>query len=184
MSDETLWLDAIVPGAAMARLTAQAGAAAAAGAQALSLGGSPMVTQSIAELVGSSLHLDLLALFAEGWASAAKIRDYRDAKKHPAGTLAVLKLGAHSIKREVKPVIVIDLGGAHRFPVDVAIEIKGSFRGIELSIQDSEITAVGSGTCDIGVEPKLAGVAVCEPIILKSWKLPGRRVFKTPIKIP
>ncbi|MEI9928274.1 MAG: hypothetical protein WDN44_11995 [Sphingomonas sp.] len=145
---------------------------------------SPMVTQSMAETVAKSLHLDLLEVLAEGWALAVEIRAYRDRKKHPPGTTAILRVGENGVKREIKPVIVIDFGGQHRFPVDVAVVVEARFRGIELSITDACITAVGSGECDVTLRPTLAGTGLCQPIVLKSWKLPGRRVFRKPVAIP
>lgn len=183
MTATSLWLDELLPAEALRQLGGAIGACAGTAARGLPMTASPMVAGAIQDLVASALHLDVLALLAQGWGLAAEIRGYRDTSKHPKGSVGVVKLGAHSIQRDVKPVIVLDFGGSHRFPVDVAIRLEAAFRGVELSIQDACITAVGCGSCDLSVQPRIAGNALCDARRLEAWRLPGRHTFAPPIAI-
>lgn len=81
------------------------------------------------------------------------------------------------------PVIVPDLGTEHRFPIDAALTIEGTFRGIELSIRDAAIIGVASGKCDVSVQLKLSGYPVGNPTIAKELPLPGDHRFEPALAI-
>ncbi len=183
MTEETLFLDTVLGPDAATDIGSAIAATANLGARGLDIASSALVKQAIDTTVAAALHVDLIALLAEGWVLARDIADYGDPEKHPEGTTAVLKLGEHSVERDIKPVITIDLGTTHRFPVDLVIGVTGTFRGIEIAIRDAAILSVGSGTCDIAVGLTLAGKDLWTRT-LADWRLPGVHVFTRPIAIP
>jgi hypothetical protein len=178
------WLDSYIEIGVLDQLKAKIAEAATLGGQAMAVGPTAIVDQAIDDTVQSALHLDLLALLAEGWTGASEIRAYRSTKAPPAGKAAVVRLGKHSVHRDVRPTIVVHFGVARRFPVDISVSVTGTFEGIELSIADGAITAVGTGTCQLSLQPKAGGANLGKPIVVHDWKLPGRYTFARPIAIP
>ena len=177
----TPWLDAYLDPGILTGWRAQMTDAVSAGRRALAIGPGALIDAAIDDVVRSALHLDVLALLAEGWATASEIREL--GKKTPPGQTAILRLAPHSITREIQPVIIVHFGADHKIPVNVAIEIAGSFLGIELSVENQAITAVGTGHCELSVQPKFAGQHVGQPKIIRDWTLPGRYAFQTPIAV-
>lgn len=183
MTEETLFLDAVLGPEAATDIGSAIAATASLSARGLKIVPSAVVKQAIDATIASALHVDLIALLAEGWVLSGDIKAFGDPRAHPAGTTAVLTLGKHAIERDIKPVITIDLGGSHRFPVDLTIAVAGTFHGVEISIRDAAIVSVGSGTCDLAVSLMLAEKEVWTKT-LADWRLPGVHVFEKAIAIP
>ncbi|MBV8978662.1 MAG: hypothetical protein JO261_08535 [Alphaproteobacteria bacterium] len=171
--NDSLWLDSVLGPESSDALAAQL---AKAGAKDNSLSAMSLFEGAVANAVKSCLHVDLLALLAEGWRTAQEIHA---AKTAPGVT--VLKLANHQIKREIKPVLKID--GIDK-PLEASVVVAGHFKGIELSIANGAIVSVGSGHCDITLEFDLAGEALQDPTTLKDWQLPGEHRFDPPLPIP
>ncbi len=142
-----------------------------------------LVRGALAKAVTSSLHLDVFATLVEGWRTANEIRAHRVPDPDHPGAVAVVKLGKHSITRELRPVVTIGLGAGLRHPLDVAVALTGTFQGIELSIADGCIQAIGAGTCELSIAFTLGGETLDGPPP-KSWKLPGAHRFVPPLPIP
>jgi hypothetical protein len=169
MTNDTLWLDRVLGPDGMEKLGRRI---AEAGAE----GESQLFRGAVASEVKSCLHVDVLAFLADGWRTAGEIRDAaRD------GGTTVLKLGAHSVSREMKPVLTIS---GLRKPLDIAVVFTGTFEGVELSVADGALAGLGSGTCDLEIAFELAGRPLQDPITLKQWKMPGEYRFDPPLPIP
>ena len=146
--------------------------------------GNAALSGAIVKAVTGAMHFEPLAVLAEGWRTARAIHAYRDPAKYPPDTTAILKLGKHSIERDIKPEITIKLGADQHFPLDLAMTLSGVFEGIELFIRNGKILAVGSGTCHLALSFKVAGHGVTERKTLATLKLPGAYEFVQPLAIP
>jgi len=143
----------------------------------------PLLHGAVAQAVQSTLDLDVLAFLADAWSTASQIHDLKSVDPANPGAVAIVKLGKHSITRELKPVIHVRLGAETHVPLDIAVALIGSFQGIELSVGGGKILGVGSGSCDLSVDFRLAGQSLGTPRALKSWKLPGEHRFNPPVAI-
>jgi dihydroxyacetone kinase DhaKLM complex PTS-EIIA-like component DhaM len=137
----------------------------------------PILRGAIIRAVMACLHFDPLALLADGWCTARDIRACRNADKP-----VVLKLGAHSIERDMHPAVTVDLGSEKSFALDVGLSLAGNFKGVELTISDSKLVSVGSGTCSLSLQIKVAGRTVVNQD-LKTLELPGEYRFAQPLAL-
>ena len=176
MTKDSLWLDAMLGPEGSDTLAKQLARVGAKDKSLAAMSALSLFQGAVAEAVKSCLHVDLLALLAEGWRTAQEIRAAKT-----ADGVTVLKLGSHQIKREIKPVLKIN--GMDK-PLDASVVVAGEFEGVELSIADGAIVSVGSGHCDVTLEFDLGGEALQDPMTLKDWKLPGEHRFDPPLPIP
>lgn len=183
MTEDSLFLDTVLGRDAAVDIGSAITATAALGVRGLKIVPSALVKQAIDATVASALHVDLIALLAEGWVLAGDIKAYGDRTVHPRGSTSILKLGKHDIERDIKPVVTIDLGGSHRFPVDLTIAVTGTFEGVEIAIRDAAIVSVGSGRCSVTVTLRVAHETIWTES-LADWRLPGLHMFEKPIAIP
>lgn len=182
---DTLFLDDMLDADTLASIRQQVTAAVSLDGKLKALTDTmPMLDGAITRAATSCLHIDPLALLADGWATAKAIRAYRDPQANPPGTTSILKLAKHSIERDIKPAITIKLGALQRFPLSLALTVAGVFQGIELAISNGKIVSVGCGTCHLAFHIKLADKAVMAPKTLKEIKLPGEYRFVQPLAIP
>ncbi len=137
----------------------------------------PILRGAIVRAVMACLHFDPLALLAEGWCTARDIRAYRNADK-----AVVLKLGAHSIERDMHPAVTVDLGSEKSFALDIGLSLAGNFKGVELTISESRLVSVGSGTCSLSLQIKVAGRTLVSKD-LKTLDLPGEYRFAQPLAL-
>lgn len=141
--------------------------------------GLPLLRDLVARAVSACLHVDPLAVLADAWCTADDIREYRTAiggKDKPV----VLKLGGHSIERDIRPTVVID---AKRFALGMAVTLGCAFEGVELSILKGHLVSVGSGTCSLSLRLKAGEQAATPWKTLKSLQLPAEYRFAQPLKI-
>ncbi len=141
----------------------------------------PILRGAIIRAVMACLHFDPLVLLAEGWSTARDIRACRNADK-ATGKPVVLKLGAHSLSRDMHPAITVNLGSEKSFALDVALSLTGMFEGVELTISESKLIAVGSGTCSLSLQIKVAKRTVVSRE-LKTLELPGEYRFAQPLAL-
>jgi len=139
----------------------------------------PILRGAIIRAVMRCLHFDPLALLAEGWCSARDIRACRNADK-ATGKPVVLKLGRHSIERDMHPTVTIDLGSEKSFDLNVGLSVAGYFEGIELTINNARLIAVGAGTCSLTLQIKVAKRTIVSRE-LKTLELPGEYRFAQPL---
>ena len=139
----------------------------------------PILRAAIVRAVMKCLHVDPLAVLADGWCAARDIRACRNADK-ATGKPVVLKLGLHSISRDMRPAIIINLGSEKRFTLGLTLGLAGIFEGVELTISESKLVSVGSGTCNLSLQIKVAGRTVISRT-LKTLALPGEYRFAEPI---
>jgi|GEM_PF-1192087 len=137
----------------------------------------PILRGAINRAVMACLHFDPLVLLADGWCAA---RDIRASRK--AGQPVVLKLGAHGLSRDMRPAVTIDLGSEKSFALNVALSLTGYFEGVELTISDSKLLSVGSGTCRLSLQIKVADRTVTGKD-LKMLHLPGEYRFVQPLDL-
>ncbi len=135
----------------------------------------PILRGAIIRAVMACLHFDPLVLLAEGWCTARDIRACRNADK-VTGKPVVLKLGKHSIERDMYPAVTVDLGSEKSFDLNVGLNVAGTFEGIELTISDAKLVSVGSGICGLSLQIKVAGRTVVSKD-LKTLELPGEYRF-------
>jgi len=135
-----------------------------------------MFAGAVATAIQAALHIDLIALFSEGWSTAQGVRN---AKR--ADGLSILKLGKHSVTRTLKPVITLS---GMRQPLDMAIVLTGAFEGVALSVGREGIVSLGSGKCNVSVGLMLMGQQAGDPMTLQTWELPGERRFDPPLPLP
>jgi hypothetical protein len=145
-------------------------------------GAGPLLDGAIAQAMKSALDFNVLAFLADGWSTAKQIHELAHTGK--PGSVAIVKLGKHSITREMKPVVHVRLGVETNVPIDLSIQLTGTFDGIELSVGNGGILAVGSGTCGLALDLKLAGQPLGNTRKLATWKLPGEHRFAPPIAVP
>lgn len=143
--------------------------------------GTPILRGAIIRAVMACLHFDPLALLADGWCTARDIRACRNADKE-TGKPVVLKLGAHSIERDMQPAVTVDLGSEKNFALDIGLSLAGNFKGVELTISGSKLVSVGSGTCSLSLQIKVAGRTVVSQD-LKTLDLPGEHRFAQPLAL-
>lgn len=140
----------------------------------------PILRGAIIRAVMACLHFDPLVLLADGWCTARDIRACRNADK--TGKPVVLKLGAHSIERDMHPAVTIDLGSKKSFALDIGLSLAGHFKGVELTIRETNLVSVGSGTCTLTLQIKVAGRTVVSKD-LKALDLPGEYRFAQPLAL-
>ena len=180
-----IYLDDLLHDDDLAALKKQVAAAIAGDSQLKAMAdATPTLGGVVGEKLVSSLHLDPVAVLADGWCTAKAIHGWRDPEKTPPGKPQVLKLGKHSIARDIRPTITVKLGAEHSFPLNLAVTLSGIFEGVELTIAGGKIRSVGCGTCQLAIGFKVGGRPVTEPKTLTSFKLPGEYVFAQPLAIP
>jgi len=144
----------------------------------------PLLHGAVEQAVTLALDMDVLAFLADAWSTAKAIHDLKAQDPTKPDAVSIVKLGKHSITRELKPVVHVQLGAETRVPLNIAMALIGTFQGIELSVGAGGILAVGSGTCDLSVDFRLSGESLGNPTTLKTWKLPGEHRFTPPIAVP
>ncbi|MGZ3306605.1 MAG: hypothetical protein ACXU8U_12160, partial [Asticcacaulis sp.] len=144
--------------------------------------GSSLLRHAITRAISASLHVDPLQTLADGWSTAQDIRAFKDAA-NPTGKPVVLRLGAHSIERDLKPALTIDLGAQKRFNLDIALALSGSFNGVEISILQGKLISVGTGTCAFSLCVKALGQQATQWKTLKSIVLPAEYRFLQPLSL-
>ena len=142
----------------------------------------PLLKGAVEQAVGAALDMDVLAFLADAWTTAREIHALKKPDRPDA--VSIVKLGKHSITRELKPVVHVRIGAETDVPLDIALALIGAFEGIELSVGGGAILAVGSGACNLSLEFRLAEETVGEPVKLGAWKLPGEHRFTPPVAIP
>ena len=181
MSGE-LWLDDMVDAGTYAEIAQRTSDTAGRDVRLRKLmAGTSLLRHAVERAVAAAMHVDPLQLLADGWATADDIRAFKAAGE--PGQPVVLKLGAHSIERDLKPGITVDLGARRRFDLDMALTLSGAFEGIEISIVQGKLVSIGAGTCSLSVCIKVAGEAVTPDKTLKSLHLPAQYVFLQPVQI-
>jgi hypothetical protein len=179
---EALWLDDLIDPVTRGDLEKQVVAAAEKdkGLRSLILA-TPILRGAILRAVTARLHVDPLALLADGWCTAKDIRAViRDARK--SDKPIVLKLAPHSIERDIRPTITVDIGKSHSFELDVGLGLAGHFEGLELTVIDEKLVSVGSGTCRLSLQTSVAGHTVMSREI-KTIALPGEYRFAQPLAL-
>jgi len=176
---EALWLDDLIDPVTRGDLEKQVALAAEKdrGLRSLMLA-TPILKGAILRAVTACLHVDPLALLADGWCTAKDIRiAAREVRK--SDKPLVLKLASHSIERDIRPAIKVNIGKEHSFDLDVGLGLAGHFDGLELTIADSKLVSVGSGTCKLVLQTSVAGHTVMSRD-LKTITLPGEYLFAQP----
>lgn len=181
MSGE-LWLDDMVDATTYAEIAQRTSEAADrdAGLRRL-MAATSLLRHAVERAVAAALRVDPLQLLADGWATADDIRAFKAAGR--PGQPVVLKLGAHSMERDLKPAITVDMGARRRFNLDMALTVTGAFEGVEISIVEGRLVSVGAGTCSLSLCVKVAGTAVAPDKTLKSLHLPAEYRFLQPIAL-
>lgn len=178
-----LWLDDMVDADTFADIEKHAAETADKDARLRKLmAGSSLLRHAISRAISNALHIDPLQLLADGWSTADDIRAFNDAG-HPTGKPVVLRLGAHSIERDLKPALTIDLGAQRRFDLDIALALSGAFNGVEISILQGKLISVGAGTCGFSMCVKALGQPVTQWKTLKSFALPAEYRFMQPLSL-
>ncbi|MFT3996519.1 MAG: hypothetical protein QM667_03860 [Asticcacaulis sp.] len=136
------------------------------------LNGAPLAKGIVTAALDTALRADPFALLAEGWRTSKDIRKFHAGERAQLGEPVVLKLGAHDIERDLMPEVVVNVGAERRFPLKLALTLSGGFEGVELSILDGDLTAIGSGHCRLSLKVRVAGRTV-ESITLGKLSLPG-----------
>ncbi len=144
--------------------------------------GLPLLRDIVARAVSACLHVDPLSILADAWCTADDIRTYRDAVGANTKPV-VLKLGGHSIERDIRPVITVEAGAAKSFALDMAVTLGGAFEGVELSILKGKLISVGAGTCSLSLRLKAGEQAATPWKTLKSIQLPAEYRFAQPLQI-
>jgi len=137
----------------------------------------PILRGAINRAIMACLHFDPLALLADGWCAARDIRASRN-----AGKAVVLKLGAHSLSRDMQPAVTVDVGSEKRFVLDIGLGLIGAFDGVEVTISDSKLVSVGSGTCRLSLQIRVANRTVVSRD-LQTLDLPGEYRFAQPLAL-
>ncbi len=145
------------------------------------MAGTGLLRNAVMRSVAAALHIDPLQALADGWATAEDVRTFRDAGQ--PGQPVVLRLGQHGIERDLKPAITIDLGAKRRFDLDMALTLGGAFDGVEISILQGKLVAVGAGTCTLSLYVKAAGQALTPAKTLKTLRLPAEYRFVQPLSL-
>jgi hypothetical protein len=176
---EHVWLDTLLDGDTKADIEKHAAEAADKDYALRRLtAGLPLLRDVVARAVSACLHVDPLTVLADAWCSADDLQGYRDSTK---GTKPViLKLGAHSIERDIRPVITVE---TLRFELGMAVTLGGAFEGVELSILKGQLISAGSGTCSLSVRLKASETAATPWKTLTSLALPAEYRFVQPLKI-
>jgi hypothetical protein len=141
----------------------------------------PILRGAINRAIMACLHFDPLALLADGWCAARDIRASRNAGKG-TGRPVVLKLGPHSLSRDMQPAVTVDVGSEKSFVLDIGLSLAGSFEGVELTISDSKLVSVGSSTCRLSLQIRVAGRTVVSRD-LQTLELPGEYRFAQPLAL-
>jgi hypothetical protein len=136
---------------------------------------------AILRAVTAGLHIDPLALLADGWCTARDIRAAaREARQ--SETPLVLRLAPHSIERDIRPAVTVSVGKSHSFDLDVGLSLAGHFDGVELTLRDGRLVSVGSGTCRLALQTTVAGRTVMRRDITQI-ELPGEYLFAQPLAL-
>ena len=177
-----LWLDDMIGADTYAEVAQRTSDAADrdAGLRRL-MAGTSLLRNAVTRAVAAATHVDPLQILADGWATADDVRAFKDAGK--PGQPVVLRLGAHSIERDLKPAISVDIGAKRRLTLDMALVLGGAFEGVEISIVQGRLVSVGAGTCSLSLQVTVGGEAVTPSKTLKSIKLPAEYAFLQPIPI-
>lgn len=162
-------------GAAIKQALAEQGKGSWAGTSATWLG--TKAVEAINEAIGG---VDLLDLFGSAWATAKDLQSRADPVKYPPGKSHYVKLGQHTVRFDVKPTLVISLGGWSSQPVAITLELSAIVNAMELKIRDGHITAIHGGSCDVGVTMMLGGKALMKRKTLKTFTLDVEHVYSTP----
>lgn len=133
--------------------------------------------EAINEAVGG---IDLLDLFGTAWATANDLQSRADPAQYPPGKSHYVKLGQHTVQFDVKPTLVISIGGWSSQPVAITLELSAIVNAMELKIRDGHITAIHGGACDVGVTMMLAGKALMKRKTLKTFTLDVEHVYAPP----
>ncbi len=182
LTAEALWLDDLIDGATRTDIEKQlVGAIEKDRVLRHLVLTTPILRGAIIRAVMICLHFDPLVLLADGWCTARDIRACRNTDK-ATGKPVVLKLGAHSIERDMQPAVKVDLGSEKSFVLDIGLSLAGNFKGVELTISDSKLVSVGSGICSLSLQIKVAGRTVVSKD-LKALDLPGEYRFAQPLAL-
>jgi len=177
-----LWLDDMIDAGTYAELEQRTSDAADRDVALRRLmAGASLLRNAVMRAVAAATHVDPLQILADGWATDDDIKAFRDAGT--PGRPVVLKLGEHSIERDLKPAIEVELGGKKRIALDMALTLSGAFEGVEISLVQGKLVSVGAGTCSLSIQIKVADEAVTPLKTLKSLQLPAEYRFMQPLAL-
>jgi hypothetical protein len=84
------------------------------------------------------------------------------------------------VKFDVKPRIVVSVGGWASQPIELLMELSAIINAMELKIRRGHIESICGGSCDLGVEMKIGGQPVMKRKTLKTLKLEVEHRFAAP----
>lgn len=137
---------------------------------------------TIAARIPDMLHLDLGAILVGSWKKVSEFQRYADPSEYPPDETIFVKLGQHTVTSSHRPHLDIVVDGVKVDTVPFELRLTLTLDTALLTIRAGEVLAVAPGAC------RAAGQFTCEgyPLVKresKAIKLPGRWMFKEPIKI-
>ncbi|MGE5145889.1 MAG: FHA domain-containing protein, partial [Candidatus Eiseniibacteriota bacterium] len=127
--------------------------------------------------------VSLVDIVLEGWGKYKELLQYRDRTRYPPDQTILLPLAHHEIRSVHKPYVDVLLDDKPIGRVTFTVDLRLTFDGVVLVIQDGSIREVKAGTCEG------RGALSCGPIKLVDrrivkFDLPGRVALPNGFPIP
>lgn len=133
-----------------------------------------------AKVQEAAADVDILTLFAQGWAKAAEIRSHADTEKYPANKTSFVKIGTVEQNQDVNVETTIHCGALSTPPVAFRLSFSARFDAVEIAIRNKHIERIGGGTCELSVMLKYDDVPLWPDKKVKTFDLPGNYPFEAP----
>jgi hypothetical protein len=120
--------------------------------------------------------LDLLALFAQGWAQSPEIGNHEASD----GKAKFVRLGKFEHELDLFPMLTISMAGFTSEPIKLALTIQAEFEAVEVGLTKGYLVEIGGGFATLSALLKYGGFSFPAGVAPFEWQLSGGRKFDQP----
>ena len=127
----------------------------------------------IAPKIDELFDIEIPGVFVTAWNKASEIQKAREESRHSPEEILYVELAEHSITSEHRPYVEMRIKNTMPMKiVELTVKLTMTLKGIQLKLQQGEITEIGTGVCHAKGTIEYKGVVLKEEI-LKTITLPG-----------
>jgi hypothetical protein len=141
------------------------------------------VSSEVMEKLHGVLDVSIVDVVLEGWGKYKELLQYRDRTRYPPDQTILLPLAHHEIRSVHKPYVDVLLDDKPIGRVTFTVDLRLTFDGVVLVIQDAAIWEVKAGTCEGRGALGCGDVELVNKRITK-FDLPGRIKLPNGFPIP
>jgi hypothetical protein len=122
--------------------------------------GGTAVRDELARAVHGLLDIDLGTVLLSGWAKWRALTDAARRTRDAPGTTEVVPLVEHTVASTLTPYVDLVVSDVRLATVHLELGIELTLRGVEATLRDGALVALGGGSCEVAVALAVEGQEV------------------------